>query len=84
MQADAEHQQDHADFGELQRETGVGDEAGRVRADGDAGEKIADDRRQTEPLGEESESEGKHQGPHDGGDERGVMGHRRLRPDREA
>ena len=32
MQADAEHQQDDADFGELRRQALVGDEAGRMRA----------------------------------------------------
>ena len=31
MQADAEHQQDDADFGELERQMLVGDEARRVR-----------------------------------------------------
>ena len=46
MQADAEHQQDDADLGELARERLVGDEARREGADGDAGEQIADQRRQ--------------------------------------
>ena len=44
MQADAEHQQDHADFGELRRQGLIADEAGGVRADQHAGEQIADDR----------------------------------------
>ena len=45
MQADAEHQQDDADLGELVRELLVGDEAGRERAHQHAGEQIADQRR---------------------------------------
>ena len=46
MQADAEHQEDDADLGELVGEALVGDEAGRERPDGDAGEQIADERRE--------------------------------------
>ncbi len=42
MQADAEHQEDHADLGELGRQRLVGDEARRPRADHHAGEQIAD------------------------------------------
>ena len=53
VQADAEHQQDHADLGELGGER-VGDEARRERADGDAGEQIADDRRQAEAVARRS------------------------------
>ena len=49
MQPDAEHQQDHADLGELVGEVLVGDEAGRERSDRDAGEQIADQRR--DPAG---------------------------------
>jgi hypothetical protein len=37
MQADPKHQQDDADFGELPGEIDISDEAGRERADGDAG-----------------------------------------------
>ena len=50
VQADAEHQQDDADLGELLGQLAVGDEAGRVRPDDDAGEQVADDRREAEPL----------------------------------
>ena len=57
LQADAEHQQDDADFGELLGELGVRDEAGRMRSDGDAGEQVADDRRQAEPMREIAEDE---------------------------
>ena len=50
LQPDAEHQQDDADLGELLGQRRVGDEAGRVRPDQRAGQQIADDRRQAEPL----------------------------------
>ena len=43
LQADAEHQQDDADLGELLGEVRVGDEARRVRPDQRAGEQVADD-----------------------------------------
>ena len=46
MQADAEHQQDDADLGELAGKPGIGHEARRERADRDAGDEIADERRQ--------------------------------------
>ena len=55
LQPDAEHQQDDADLGELLGQRRVGDEAGRVRADQRAGEQVADDRRQAEPLREVAE-----------------------------
>ena len=50
VQADPEHQQDHADFGELIGDALIGDKTGREGADGDAGEEIADQRRQLEKL----------------------------------
>ena len=53
VQPDAEHQQDDADFGQLRRHLRVGDEAGRLRADEDPGQQVADDRRQAEPLGDQ-------------------------------
>ena len=61
MQADAEHQQDDADFGELVGNALIGDEARRERADGDAGEQIADQRRQPQALRDEAEDEGEHE-----------------------
>ena len=44
MQANAEHQEDDADLGELAGEILVGDIARRERADDDAGQQIADQR----------------------------------------
>ena len=52
LQADAEHQQDDADLGELLGEMLVRDEARRVRADQQPREEIADDGRQAEPMGQ--------------------------------
>ena len=50
LQADAEHQQDHANLRELLGELRVGDKAGRVRTDERAGQQISDDGRQPEPV----------------------------------
>ena len=61
MQADAEHQQNDADLGELVGDVLVGDEAGRERPDDDAGEQIADQRRQLEAVGHDAEGEGEHE-----------------------
>jgi hypothetical protein len=57
LQADAEHQQDDADFGQLLGQRRVGNEARRVRPDERAGQEIADDRRQTDPLGDVSQEQ---------------------------
>jgi hypothetical protein len=58
VEAHPEHQQDDADLGELSRELEVGDEARRGRPDHDAGQQIADERRQPEPGRDEPENEG--------------------------
>ena len=39
------------------RQIGIGGKAGRIRADQDAGQKIAHDRRNSQPMGEEAEGE---------------------------
>jgi hypothetical protein len=57
VQPDAEHQQDDADLGELLREADVADEAGREGTDQDAGQQVADDRRQPKTGREEAERE---------------------------
>ena len=57
LQADAEHQQDDADLGKLLGQVDVGDEPGRVGSDGDAREKVADNRRQAGSLREVAEDE---------------------------
>ena len=59
LQADAEHQQDHADFGQLLGKRRVGDEARRVRPDEDAGQEVANDRGQADSLGDVSQEKGR-------------------------
>ena len=63
LQADAEHQQDDADFRELFGDASVGDESGSVGADGDAGEQVADDRREAEALRDVAEDERRSEAP---------------------
>ena len=75
LRPDAEHQQDDADLGELQRELGIADEARRVGADGEAGEQVADDRGKPQPLGDEAEDEGEHDRGHQGRDQRVLAFH---------
>jgi hypothetical protein len=75
MQADAEHQQDHADFRDLGSEVGIGDEARRERPDGDAGDEVAHERRQAHACGEESKSEREDEADGDECDEFGFVGH---------
>ena len=48
LQADAEHQEDDPDLGELIGERPVRDEARRVRSDDEAGHQVADDGRKSE------------------------------------
>ena len=54
MQADAEHQQDDADFGELVGELLIGDEPRRKGPDGDTGKQITDQKRHTQPMRRQS------------------------------
>ena len=75
MQADAEHQQDHADLGELSRHRRIGDEAGRVRAHEDAGQQVADERRKPQLARDESEDEREHEPCRKGCDQRDVVRH---------
>ena len=50
MQTDGEEQQDNADLGELVGQRLIGDEARREGTDQDAGEQIADQRRDAQPV----------------------------------
>ena len=75
VDAHPEHQQDDPDVGELERDLDVGDEAGGERAEQDAGHDVADDRRQSDPLGDEAADEGGHQADSDGRDEYGLVVH---------
>jgi len=76
MQADAEHQQDHADLGEFCRHRGVGDKARRVRTDQHAGEEVADDRRGPDPVRQRLEDKGEDEARDESSDQRRVMRHR--------
>ena len=51
MQANAEHQQHHADLGQLGGNLQVGNEAGRRRADDDSRQQIANECRHAQTLG---------------------------------
>ena len=57
MHPDAEHEQDDADLGELGRELRVGDEAGGIGTDDDAGEHVAHQRGQADPAGRPAQGE---------------------------
>ena len=75
MQADAEHQQDHADLGQFGRHPRIGDEAGGERPDDDPGEEIAGDRRDFEPVRQRAHSEGDDETGDDGADQGRMMRH---------
>ena len=75
MEPDAEHQQDDAELGELVGEVLVGDEAGGERPDGDAGDQVADQRRELEAVRHRAECPGERERNHNGGNQRGVMRH---------
>ncbi len=57
MEADAEHQEDDADLGELGREAAMRDEARGEGPDRDPGEEVADDRGEAKALADEPEHE---------------------------
>ncbi len=73
VQPDAKHQQDDADFGELARHTRVGDETRREGADENAGDKIADERRQPQPVGDIAEDRRQHEADGDRRDKVYIM-----------
>ena len=79
VEADAEHQQDHADFGQLRGQRLVGDEARRMGADRNTGDQIADERRHAQPVGDGPEDEGQNQCRDNGRDQGRVVGHEILR-----
>ena len=73
VQADAEHQQDDADFGQLACECGVTDEPGRERTDRNAGKQVADQGRQSQLVGDHAADKGEDQTHRNGGDQRDVV-----------
>ena len=76
MQADAEHQQNDADFGQFGSKALVGDEAGCEGPDGDAGQQVSDDGGNAQPLGKRAQHEGQRQADDNGGDQRRIVRHR--------
>ena len=79
MQPDAEHQQNHVHFGKLAGKSAVGDETGSEGSDEDAGDEIADQRRQLHPVGQVAEGEGENEGDRNSGDEWNVVGYAGFR-----
>jgi hypothetical protein len=75
VQPDAEHQQDDADLSQLQRQSLVGHVPWRERPDQDAGDEVADQRREAQAVGQGPEQEGQAEAHDDGSDERRVMRH---------
>ena len=57
LQADAEHQEDDADLGQLFGHRRIDGKSGCVRTEQRAGDQIADDRRQAQPLRDVAEHE---------------------------
>src|SRR6185437_9360394 len=82
MQPDAEHQQDHPDLGELERQSLIDDKSWRERADDDAGEEISHQRRQFEPMGNRAQYEGEAEAEDDRGDEGRLKRHDRMPPEK--
>ena len=77
MQADAEHQQDDADLRQLRGEALIGHEAGGEGSDHHPGEEISGKRRDAQPMGDDPEQEGQHDGADEGSDQRGIVRHAR-------
>jgi hypothetical protein len=70
-----EHQQDHADLGELLGQRDVGDEPWGIRSHRHARQEIAYDRRQAQPHREQAEQKREAETRGDGGDELGLVRH---------
>jgi len=75
METDAQHQQHHADLGELPGEVDVGDEARRRRPDHDASQQVADERREFEARRAVAEHQGQPEAGGNRGDQADVVRH---------
>ena len=75
MEADAEHQQNDADFRKFGRQLLVGHDARRIGAEHHAGENVTDDGRKPQPVGDRAENEGKTKAGDESGNQRCVMRH---------
>ena len=76
VQADAKHQQDDANLGEVAGQRRIGDESRRERADQHAGEEVARQRRNPYPMGQRPKNKGEDEASNDRSDQRRVMRHR--------
>ncbi len=76
MDADAEHQQDDADLGELRGKLHVGDEPRGEWPNRHPRQQVADDHGQTEALGNHPADERGGEPHGDGCDQLRLMGHR--------
>ena len=75
MKPHPEHQQDHADLGQLIGDFLVGDVARRKRPDENPSQQIAHQGRQSQALGDGAQRERGHEARDNGGDQRRVVGH---------
>jgi hypothetical protein len=57
MQADPKHKEDNSQLGQLSYSLKVSDESGSERPDGNPGEQVADNRRQSDSPGQHSSKE---------------------------
>ena len=73
MQADAEHQQDDADLGQLRGERRSATKPGVNGPISDAGEQIADQRRQMQPVRQVTEPGREHKADGKGGEKGNVL-----------
>jgi hypothetical protein len=78
MQADAEHEQHDADFGELGSQMDIGHESRCTRPDDDAGHKVAHQCRHFDALGEEAKDERNAEAGRQRGDQGYVVFHCRY------
>ncbi len=72
---DAEHQQHHADLGQLTRDFEIGHEAGRGRTNRNSRQQISDDRRQPQARSDKAEQQRQPERRGQGGDQRNVVRH---------
>jgi hypothetical protein len=77
VQANAEHEEDDADFGQLRSEARIGDESRRERSDRHSGEEVAEDRRQSKAYGEKPEQKREGQSTRYSSNQSGFVGHER-------
>src|SRR5262249_20371101 len=75
MEADTEHQQHHADFGELIRKLNIGDKPGCGWANDNAGNEVTYQGGQLYPGGDKTHNQRQSQGGSDRGDQSNVMRH---------